>query len=59
VERLSAEIGRGLQPPEAKETLTQIGMSPSPMSPGDFDAFLRREMEVNNKIIRKRGLKVE
>jgi tripartite-type tricarboxylate transporter receptor subunit TctC len=59
VERLSAEIGRGLQLPEVKDTLTQIGMTPSPMSPGDFDAFLRREMDVNGKTIRKLGLKVE
>ena len=59
VERLSSEIGRGLQLAEVKEILTQIGMTPSPMSPGEFDAFLRREMEVNGKIIRKLGLKVE
>jgi len=59
VERLSAEIGRGLQLGEVKEVLTHIGMTPSPMSPGEFDAFLRREMEVNGKIIRKLGLKVD
>jgi len=59
VERLSAEIGRGLQLPEVKEILTQIGMTPSPVSPGEFDAYLRREMEVNGKIIRKLGLKVD
>jgi tripartite-type tricarboxylate transporter receptor subunit TctC len=59
LERLNSEIGRGLQLPEVKETLTQIGMTPSPMSPAEFDAFLRREMETNGKIIRKLGLKVE
>src|SRR5262245_22316997 len=46
LERLNAEIGRGLVLPEVKETLTQVGMSPSPMSPADFDAFLRREMDI-------------
>ena len=59
LERLNAEIGRGLVLPEVKETLTQVGMSPSPMSPAEFDAFLRREMDINGKIIRKLGLKVE
>ena len=59
IERLNAEIGRGLQLPEVRHALTQIGMTPAPMSPSDFDAFLRREMETNGKIIRKLGLKVE
>ena len=59
LERLNAELSRGLQLPEVKETLTQVGMTPSPMSPAEFDAFLRREMDVNGKTIRKLGLKVE
>jgi len=59
IERLGAEIGRGLQLPEVRDTLTPTGMTPAPMSPAEFDAFLRREMEVNGKIIRKLGLKVD
>ena len=34
-------------------------MIPDPMSPAEFDALLRREMEANGRIIRKLGLKVE
>ena len=34
LERLNAEIGRGLQLPEVKETLTQIGMTPVADEPG-------------------------
>jgi tripartite-type tricarboxylate transporter receptor subunit TctC len=59
VERLSAEIGRALLLPEVKDVLGPIGMTPSPMSPAEFDAFIRREMEVNGKIIRKLGLKAQ
>jgi hypothetical protein len=29
------------------------------MSPGEFDAFIRREMETNGRIIRKLNLKIE
>ena len=29
------------------------------MSPAEFDAFIRREMDTNGKIIRKLNLKVE
>jgi tripartite-type tricarboxylate transporter receptor subunit TctC len=59
IERLSTEIGRGLKLPEVDNALTQIGMTPAPTSPAEFDAFLRREMDINGKIIRKLGLKVE
>jgi len=59
VERLSADIGRALGLPEVREALSRVGMTPAPMSPAEFDAHLRREMEANGKIIRKLGLKVE
>lgn len=59
VERLSNEIGRALKLPAVSDALGRIGMTVSPMSPAEFDAFLRREMEVNGKIIRKLNLKVE
>ena len=59
IDRLSAEIGRALKLPEVNDALSRVGMIPAPMSPGEFDAFLRREMEINGKIIRKLNLKVE
>ena len=59
VDRLSAEIGRALKLPEVSEALGKLGMIAAPMSPAEFDALLRREMETNGKIIRKLGLKVE
>jgi tripartite-type tricarboxylate transporter receptor subunit TctC len=59
IERLSAEIGRALKLPEVRDALGKLGMIPDPMSPAEFDALIRREMEVNGKIIRKLNLKVE
>lgn len=59
IDQLSTEIGRGLKLAEVGNALTQIGMTPAPMSPAEFDAFLKREMDTNGKIIRKLGLKVE
>jgi len=59
VERLSAEIGRALKLPEVNDALSRVGMVPAPMTPAEFDAFLRREMEVNGRIIRRLHLKVE
>ena len=59
IDRLSAEIGRTLKLPAVSDALSKIGMVVSPMTPAEFDAFLRREMDVNGKIIRKLNLKVE
>jgi tripartite-type tricarboxylate transporter receptor subunit TctC len=59
VDRLSAEIGRALKLPEVNDALAKLGMTAAPMSPAEFDALIRREMEANGKIIRKLGLKVE
>jgi hypothetical protein len=39
--------------------LARIGMIAAPMSPAEFDALIRREMETNGKIIRRLNLKVE
>jgi len=59
IDRLSAEIGRALKLPEVNEALSRVGMIPAPMSPAEFDAFIRREMETNGRIIRKLNLKIE
>lgn len=59
IDRLSAEIGRTLRLPVVNDALGKIGMVVSPMSPAEFDAFIRREMDTNGKIIRKLNLKVE
>jgi len=59
VDKLSVEIGRGLKLTEVRDILTPTGMTPAPMSAGEFDAFLRREMDTNGKLIQRLGLKVE
>jgi tripartite-type tricarboxylate transporter receptor subunit TctC len=59
VDRLSAEIARALKFPEVYEALAKLGMTAAPMSPAEFDALIRREMETNGRIIRKLNLKVE
>jgi tripartite-type tricarboxylate transporter receptor subunit TctC len=59
VDRLSAELGKALNLPEVRETLSRVGMVPAPMTPAEFDAHLRREMEVNGRIIKRLGLKVD
>lgn len=59
VDRLSAEIGRILQSPEARATLSKQGFSPGNMTPADYDAYIRGEMQRNEKILKKLNLKLD
>jgi len=59
IQRLAAEIARALQLPEVSDVLTKLGLSPAPMSPEAFDAFLRSEMEKNGRIIRKLNVQAD
>jgi len=59
IDRLNAEITRALRLPEVNDALSKLGMIAAPMSPAEFDAMIRREMETNGKIIRRLNLKVE
>ena len=59
VDRLNAELRRALLLPEVKEGLGRLGLTPGPMTPTEFEAFLRKEMESNGKIIRALNLKIE
>jgi tripartite-type tricarboxylate transporter receptor subunit TctC len=59
VERLSTEIGRALQLPEVNDALARVGLTAGAMFPGEFDAFIRGEMQKNGRIVRSLKLKVE
>lgn len=59
VDRLNAETGRALQSKEVIDSLARLGLAPGAMKPEEFDAFIRREMEVNGRIIKALNLKVE
>jgi len=52
VAHLNAEIGGALQMGQVKDKLEKLGLTPAPMSPGEFDAFLRVEMAKNGRITR-------
>jgi tripartite-type tricarboxylate transporter receptor subunit TctC len=58
IERLHAELVRALQLAEVAAVFAKLGVTAAPMSPAEFDAFVRREMETNGRIIRRLNLKV-
>jgi tripartite-type tricarboxylate transporter receptor subunit TctC len=59
IDRLNAEIGRALQLQEVKDTLGRQDLSPAATTPAEFDAIIRREVEVNGRIIARLNLRVE
>jgi tripartite-type tricarboxylate transporter receptor subunit TctC len=59
IDRLSAEFNRAVRLPEVSDALDRKGLSVATMEQGEFDAFVRSEIERNGKIISQLNLKVE
>ena len=59
IDRLNAEIARGLELPDVRDTLLKQGLTPAPMSPDAFAAFLRKEMERTGRIVKMLNLKMD
>jgi tripartite-type tricarboxylate transporter receptor subunit TctC len=59
IDRLHAEITRALDLTEVREPLLRQGLVPAPMSPDQFNAFIRSEMDRNGRVIRTLNVKVE
>jgi tripartite-type tricarboxylate transporter receptor subunit TctC len=59
VDRLNAEIGKIIAKPAIKEAWAKQGALPMSMTPVEFDAFLRRDIEKWAKVVEKSGAKIQ
>lgn len=59
IDRLSADIARGLEVAEVRDTLLKQGLTPAPMTPEQFNTFLRTESERTGRIVKTLNLKME
>ena len=59
VDRLNTEINAALADPKIKERLVGLGVEPMPMRPGEFAAFIDRDIEKWAKVIKFAGIKPE
>jgi tripartite-type tricarboxylate transporter receptor subunit TctC len=59
VERLHREVEKVLALPNVKERFVQLGVEPMPMSPAEFDALIRKEIEINIGIVKAANLKFD
>ena len=56
VSRLNAEALKALQSPELAERLKALGAVPMPMSPEQFDAYIRTEMVNIGEVVKAAGI---
>ena len=57
--RLNADINKILQRPEARTALLAQGLEPSPLSPDEFGALIRADIQKSREVISSAGIKVE
>jgi tripartite-type tricarboxylate transporter receptor subunit TctC len=58
VAKLNAETVKALNNPAVKERMLKVGGDPLPMTPAAFDAFVKKEIEVNGKLVKASGVKI-
>ena len=59
VDRLSREVAKVLAMQSTKDRLTQIGVEPLAVTPAEFDAMIRKEIEMNIGIVKAANLKFD
>ena len=52
IARLNAEVQKAAQSPELKQRLANLGAESMPMTPGEFEALLRRDYEALGQVMR-------
>ena len=59
VDRLTREINKILAQQNIKDRLTQLGVEPMNVTPAEFDAMIRKEIEMNIGIVKAANLKFD
>jgi tripartite-type tricarboxylate transporter receptor subunit TctC len=59
VAKLNKEIRAGLADPKMTERIAQLGGSPMPMTPGEFDKFIAAETAKWAKVVQFAGIKIK
>jgi tripartite-type tricarboxylate transporter receptor subunit TctC len=59
VEKINRDVNRALREPEVRERLTALGAEAMPMTPQEFDKFMRSEMDDSAKVVKAAAIKVQ
>lgn len=57
IDRLSAEIGKIIASPEAREEMARLGVDPDYRPPAELASFMRNEMEKLSRIVKSANIK--
>jgi tripartite-type tricarboxylate transporter receptor subunit TctC len=57
VDKLHRETLKALQAPKVHEKLAAIGVDPMAMSPAEFDAHVKKEIDLNTALVKAAGIK--
>ena len=57
VDRLYDEIRAALEMPAVRDKLATLGADPMPLSPAEFDDYVRREIDANAALVKAAGIK--
>jgi len=56
INRLNEETVKALRSPELREKLVTLVMDPMPMSSAEFDAFLKKDIQLNSDLVKAAGI---
>jgi tripartite-type tricarboxylate transporter receptor subunit TctC len=59
VDRLAQETRKALAEPRVRNKLAALGVDPMEMTPGELDAFVKRQIGVDAELVRAAGLKAQ
>jgi tripartite-type tricarboxylate transporter receptor subunit TctC len=57
VKRIYAETQKAMQSTEWSQRMKTLGAEPMPMTPEQFDAYVREEIALNAKLVKAAGIK--
>jgi tripartite-type tricarboxylate transporter receptor subunit TctC len=57
IDRIHREVARALEQPDLRERLAKLGAEPMPMSPQEFDAYMRQQLVELGGMLRAAGVK--
>ncbi|MBK8065660.1 MAG: tripartite tricarboxylate transporter substrate binding protein [Betaproteobacteria bacterium] len=59
LQRISADVVKVLGAPEMRAKLAELGVDSAPLASGEFDAFIRSEMDRLGRLVRQSGAKLD
>jgi tripartite-type tricarboxylate transporter receptor subunit TctC len=57
IDRLHDETVKALQAPKVRDKLTALAVDRLDMTPGEFAAYVQREIALNRTLVQKAGIK--